>query len=48
MAKSKGDRANRQKRQWYLVSKSDGKDHKVVHDDPIRSGDIQAEEAAYV
>ncbi|HEX9274635.1 MAG TPA: hypothetical protein VGA01_20760 [Candidatus Binatia bacterium] len=49
MAKSKGDQANRQKRQWYVASKSDGRAYKVVHDDPIRLGDIHAEkEAAYV
>ena len=48
MAESKGDQADRQKRQWYVASKSGGKNHKVAHGDPIRPGDIQAEkEAAY-
>ncbi len=28
MAKSKGDQANRQKRQWYVASKSGGKNHR--------------------
>ena len=32
MAKSKGDQANRWKRQWYVASKSGGKDHKVSED----------------
>ena len=32
MAKSKGDQANRWKRQWYVASKSGSKDHKVSED----------------